>query len=118
MKDLKLDTNIHELVIENYDLVLIDKLEQVQQNIKIRLLFLYNEWFLDTTKGLPYFDNIMVKNPQLSIIDTIIKSTILETDNVIDLLEYQSSFDNAQRLLTVSFKALTAFGETELEIPL
>ena len=53
--DLKLDTTTHDLVIENYDLVLVDGIDLVRQAIKQRLLLVSEEWFLDDTIGVPWY---------------------------------------------------------------
>jgi len=113
MKDLKLTLDNHELQVTNYDLSLVSDLERVAQNIKIRLLFLFGEWFLDTDFGVKYIEEIMVKTPSLPQIDTIIKATIIETTDVIDIIEYQSEFDNVLRKMSITFKATTSFGELE-----
>ena len=42
--DLKLDTTTHDLVIENYDLALVDGIDLVRQAIKQRLLLELEEW--------------------------------------------------------------------------
>ena len=53
--DLKLDATAHDLIIENYDLVLVDGIDLVRQAIKQRLLLVLEEWFLDDTIGVPWY---------------------------------------------------------------
>lgn len=110
MKDIALDKTTHDLLIQERDLVLASDLNWVRQKLKTRLAFIYEEWFLDSTQGIKYFDSIAVKNPDLSLVDSIIRATILDTDNVTGLLKYTSTFNPAQRSLSVSFKAQTDFG--------
>lgn len=118
MKDLKLVTDTsaadyHDLDITNYDLSLVDELDYVRQKIEIKLQFFFGEWFLDTTKGVKYFELILIKNPDLTTIASIIKTAILDTDNVTELLEYEQSYSASARELTISFRAQTEFGEIE-----
>lgn len=110
MKDIKLSTSSHDLLIVNYDLVLVDGVDQVLQSIKMRLLFFAEEWFLDTSRGMPYFDTIGTKNPDMAIVDSIFKSTIVETIGVTNLVEYLSDFNKTERKLTISFKVETIYG--------
>lgn len=107
--EMALTGNPWDLYFENGDLVIINEAEYLQQKIGIKLKFFYQEWFLDTTKGIDYFGLVFVKNPNLNAIDNMIKVTILEVNEIIELLEYTSSFNN--RILNISFKANTIYGE-------
>lgn len=115
MKDLMLNTTSHDLVVYNYDLVLVNGIAQVTQNIKIRLLFLYEEWFLDANKGVPYFEELCTKNPNIAIVDSFIKATISETPDVTEILEYSSDYSPSARTLDINFKVLTEYGETTIQ---
>ena len=89
---------------------MLNKLERVKYNLKIKLWVFRGEWFLDTTVGLPYYENILIKNPNVPNIDSIIKVTILDTEDVNEILAYQSDYDNTLRKLTVDFTVNTTFG--------
>ena len=54
MYDLALNVDSWDLVFHNNDLLLIDNAERIGQQIKITLQFWFEEWFLDTTQGIPY----------------------------------------------------------------
>lgn len=113
MNDIKIDTETNELVFENNDIVLCSGVDQLVQNIKIKLNFFLGEWFLDTTKGLPFFEDILVRNPNFPNIDNIIKANILETDGALELIEYTSSYNKITRTYTIHFKINSIFGEVE-----
>lgn len=110
MKNLKLSEERHDLVIENYNLVIVEGIDRVRQHLRTRLWFFKGEWFLDTTYGVDYYGSILIKNPNLSTVASIIKSTILDTPNVNQLLEYEQDFNIVTRELNVSFKVDTTFG--------
>jgi len=112
MSDILLDTTTHDIEIENYDFELVTGIDKVVQQIKIRLLFFKGEWFLDTLQGLPFYDDIFVKNPNIPNIDNIIKSEIVNTPNVKELLSYESDYDNTNRSLTITFEVDTLYGST------
>ncbi len=110
MIDLELNT-ANDLKIEEYDLQLIKDEDQVAQNISIKLQMYQGEWFLNTKAGVPYYESILVKNPDGAAIDSLLKKAILTVDGVNELLEYEADFDeDIARLLTVSFKVNTIFG--------
>lgn len=117
-KDLALDLNTHDLLIENGELLVVDAADQLEQTLKIRLQFFDSEWFLNVNNGLPFYSDILVKNPNIPNIDAIIKAEILDTDGVEELLSWDSVFDNAARTYTIAFKVRTTYGESELNISL
>lgn len=117
--DLKLDPLTHDLEYTDYDLVITDEKEQLIQNLKIRLLFFLGEWFLDVTRGVPYFEEILIKNPNQARVESILKEQILETENVNEMLEFNLNYDNINRVLSVRFSVDTTFGIIDLteELP-
>lgn len=104
----------HDLLIENYDLQLTEGVEAIQQALIIRLQFFINEWFLDITRGVEFYQTIYVKNPNLNLVASVIKTQILTTPGVNEILSYAQSFDSTGRELTVVFKVDTDFGELEI----
>lgn len=111
MKDIKLTLNTHDLLFENYDLVLIDKEEYLQQKIKIKLMFFYKEWFLDTTKGVDFYGTVFVKNPNINSIDNMFKVSILDIDEIIELLSFTSDYNPSTRKYSINFKVNSIYGE-------
>lgn len=110
MKDILLTLDTHDLDISNFDLSIVEGADSVAQNVKIRLLFFRGEWFLDTTAGLPFYTDILVKNPNLANIDSIIKAEISETPEVNEITIYSSNFIRSQRKLNVEFTLNTEYG--------
>ena len=111
MKDLKLDVERHDLLVEDFDLSLVTDLERVRQNLNIRLWFFFREWFLDGTAGVRFYEYIMLKNPNLVTVASLVKATIIDTKDVFSILEYDQSFDAVSRKLTVNFTVNTTFGQ-------
>jgi hypothetical protein len=114
MRDLKLDIN-GDLAIEGGDLVIVSGAECLAQYLRTRLRLFAGEWFLDTRLGVPYFEQILVKSPDLSLIETGIKAVVLETPGVLALTAFEMTHDRAARTLTVSFTVSTDDGELSLE---
>lgn len=82
----------------------------VLQNILQRMRFFLAEWFLDNTQGLPYFQQILVKNPDQSKVDAIFTNLILGTPGVTQLASYSFIINKANRILEVDFKCQTTTG--------
>ena len=114
MIDLKLKTladGSHDLDVTNFDLGTVDEIDAVRQSLAIRLQFFFGEWFLDTTKGVKLYDFVLIKNPDPNLIASVMKVVILETNDVVNLLEYTQEIDNKTRKLSITFKVDTVFGE-------
>jgi hypothetical protein len=116
MKDLALDRTNHDLIYDGADLLMVDELDQIEQSLKERLLFYRQEWFLDTTSGIPFYDEVLVKNPNIPNIENIIKAEIMDTPGAIELLSFQSEFDAQARSYSVTFSLRTEFGIASLDL--
>lgn len=120
MADISLDlrpqsSTYKDLLVVNNDLILTSDANpagtnNVQQDILQRLSFFLGEWFLDNTIGLPWFQQILVKNPDISKIDALFVNTILGTPGVVNLASYSFTPNFAQRTLKIAFSAVTTSG--------
>lgn len=113
MKDRKLDLVTNDIAVENYDGVIIDGLEQIAQNVAIRLRMFQGEWFRDTRLGLPYYSDSFTKADQTTV-DTYIKTVIKDTPGINEIISFESNYDSANRSYSVSFKANTIYGVATL----
>ena len=114
LKDLLLDAVTHDLKITDFDLSLVEGIDRVVQDLKVRLWFFFKEWFLDISKGIPFYEVVNVKNPDLNAIEALFKEAIIETADVVDLLSFDLDFDSAARRMEIKFEVNTTFGPTEL----
>lgn len=120
MIDFALDQKTNDLIFEEFDFQLFDGLEQVGQNLGIRLRFFLGEWFLDITQGVAYYQEVFLKAPNLIQVESIIKQEIVDTRGVEELITYESDFNSRTRTYFVKFQARATGGETllqELELP-
>lgn len=106
MSDLQLD-NDGDLLIEDGDLVMSLGIDEIDQLLRQRLKFFSAEWFLDTEAGIPYFDEVFVKNPDPVTLNTIFKDIILSSPGVIGLDEFDLKIDTVLRELRLAFRART-----------
>lgn len=109
MFDLKLNSQ-HDLLLKENRLVLTDGMNAIAQRIKIVLLTFAGEWFLDISQGLPYFDEILVKNPNSTRIYAIFRRQIARVRGVKRVINLTLSVDRKSRSLIVEFEAESVEG--------
>ncbi len=110
MYDLALNIGTWDLAFENNDLMLVDNAERIAQQIKITLQYWYEEWFLDTTKGIPYLQYICIKSPNLQHIRQIFREAILSVDGVDSVSQIVLNVNARERILEVTYTASTSAG--------
>lgn len=76
-----------------------------------RLRLFLGEWFMNTQDGVPWYQQILVKNADKATVDGLLRDCILATPGVTALLSFQSTQDRSKRIMTVSFTILTAMGK-------
>ncbi len=102
-----------DILISGSDLTLTTGVDAIKQHLSQRLRTFYGEWFLNMEIGIPYFQQVLRKNPDPVVIDSIFKREILNTPGILQLTEFDLDLDPAIRELTLSFKAICNEGEIE-----
>ncbi len=82
----------------------------VAQAVMTRLKLWETEWFIDLQEGTPYLYGIMGKYTE-DTVDSLIKNRILETEGVVEILEYSAIFERDLRKYNISVKISTIYGE-------
>lgn len=111
MYDIKLDNNNDFNILDlSKDFELIDNDERVVQQIKIRLMTWYNEWFLDKTVGVRY-DYIFNRNKKVNknVIVNLIKNQLESISDVNSVDYVTADIDNKNRLITINFNVIINF---------
>lgn len=111
--DIALEESTGDLDLTSGGLVLNSELEAVRQYLTAKLRAFQGEWFLDEDVGIPYLTQVLRKNPNPVVLDSIFKKAILETPGVIELLDFGLELDSAARILVIRFKARTKTGEID-----
>lgn len=107
--DLLLDPNTHDLVFVNgQSLVTQTQAEVVAQRLKITLYTFLGEWFLDTSIGVPYFQQIFGKGRTKSAVDVIFQRFISNDPGVIEIREFQSTLSPQGRGYSMTFTVRVA----------
>jgi len=79
--------------------------EWLQQAIVTNLRSVKGDWFIDPTFGVPYFEQILVKGPNLPLIRSVLKRAILAVKYVKSVDEITLDYQRADRELRVTFTA-------------
>ena len=113
MIDVGMNIETNDIVLENNDYIVVDGAQRVAQQVKIALQLLRGEWFLDTRKGVPYFEDILVKSPNLKNIKAILRNTIASVQDVTSVNSINLVYNRASRTLGVEFSANSPYGIIE-----
>lgn len=110
MKDLQLDDQ-GDITILAGDLEIVSGIDWIAQDIEQQMQFFSGEWFLDTTQGFPYFQFVLVKNPNLDIIQALFQDKICQISGVKELNGFQFGYDGNTRSVTIDLQAKTTNGQ-------
>lgn len=99
----------NDLYLDNGTIVLVDGDEAIKQAVLSRLNFFLGEWFLNTLEGTPWFQHILVKGPQESVVRDIFRRVCLGTPGVVEFTQFKMSI-NAQRKASISMDVRTDSG--------
>lgn len=106
--------NTGDLDTSNNELTLTTGLQAIQQHLQVKLRMFLGEWFLNTSVGVPWFQDILVKQPNFVTIENALKTEILETVGVIELISFEFDFNSTTRVFTLDFRASTEEGIIDL----
>ena len=110
--DLKLSST-HDLLLKDGKLLLTEGASQRAQQIKIALLTFLGEWEFDTSIGIPYLEQILVKTPNKFRVEAILRKKILAVQGVRRITAFGLDINRINRSLSVHFVAETDEGKVE-----
>lgn len=89
-------------------------LEALKQKIKQRLKLFYSEWFLDTTRGVPYFQNILGEDINQSLAAQIITTEIQKEPDVTGVENVNFGLNDSTRKFTYLANVQSVYGEIQV----
>lgn len=98
-----------DILVEDGEVVIYEDLLFIRQTIACRLRFGKGEWFIDEAEGVPYYQVVLRKNPDLSVIRALFKRVILSVPGVTSVPTITLALD-ATRTLSVAFEAVCRDG--------
>lgn len=113
--DIGINLQTRDVQFISGDLTLVTGVIACQQRLQIKLLFFFNEWFLDNTIGLDWFGTVYIKNASQNLIDNMILLAMTEDAEVVSILEYKTSYNILNRKLTIMMKIQTIYGPIDIK---
>ena len=103
-------------ITENGDIQLT---ESVRQAVRVRLLWFFGEWRFAPRLGVPYFEDVFTKNPNIARIRAHVRREVLGVREVTDVRNLQVEVGARSRMARIAFAAVTDGGTfiEEAEIP-
>lgn len=115
--DLLLNPNTGDLVFTNGGSPVTQRTATVvAQRLRITLYTFLGEWFLDSTVGVPYYQQIFGKIRTKSAVDLIFQQIITNDPDVIEILTFSSTLDSANRGYSMTFQVRVSDNTSSLPI--
>lgn len=100
--DIQLDSNGHILLTTNSLSLVNDRALLVAQRLSIRLRTYLGEWFLDTTMGIDWFADVLLKNVSKQTVDSILQNELSKDKFVVKIKTFSSSVINRNYVCSFS----------------
>lgn len=109
--DFKIDSNTGDLVWHNGPLLKEDttqtQVEVTGQRVLIRLRTWLNEWFMNTTYGVPYEQQILAnKKTSKQAVDLILQQQVFLDSGVKEIVSWNSTLVNRKYTLVFKIKVI------------
>lgn len=88
-----------------------DQPEAVAQSAMTRLQLWQGQWFIDTTSGTPWLQQILGKR---MAVESVLRARILGTEGVVEIQEMSMQLDPDTRKVAVNASIVTAYGTTQV----
>lgn len=93
--------------------------EAIAQTVRSYLRTFRGEWMLNKLLGVPYWEEVLVKAPNVGLLESIFSKAILERPGVRSLEQLDLELlDSPARTLQVTFTASTKTGTISADVPL
>lgn len=82
----------------------------VRQLIESRFKFFLGEWFLDEREGVPYYRDILIKNPDVDVVRSVFRRVLTTTPGVLSILRFDLRFEASTRTIYFDFEVQSTDG--------
>jgi hypothetical protein len=119
VRNLLLDQTTGDLVVVAGNLGLVSDQLAIEQAVNSNLRAFLGEWFLDDPVnpklGVPYYQLVLVKNPDPNLLRSIFRAVIIGTVGVADAtltdLKYVQTAGTALRSLSMAWRGISDTGQ-------
>ena len=88
----------------------------IRQAVRIRLQWFFDEWRFAPQFGVPYLEEILVKNPNRERIRQLVRDEAASVDGVVDAKNVSVAIDRQSRTASVSLDVVAAEGAYREEV--
>lgn len=107
VRDFLMDEN-GDLAVRNGDFATVSDAAAVNQGIKIRTRMFLGEYWLDESIGVPWFQEILIKNADPLVVRELIREAIASTPDVVAVIGAQLQ-QLPNRAAQIGYRVQTAF---------
>lgn len=117
MSDIYLDPTTGDIdLVGNTPILITDSATLIRQRLQIRLNTFLDEWFYNASVGLPYYTEILTQRYDKFLVESVIRREILDTQGVLELTSFSSTFNAKERKLDFNFNVTTSKGVISVQI--
>jgi len=113
--NLKLDPNTWDIIIGR-GAERVEGLAFTAQMVRSRLQTVLGEWKPTPALGMPWFDSVFTKAPDISLIQALVIEEIKKVEHVKDVSYIKLGFDKGARTLNITFTAISDWGDIDSNI--
>jgi hypothetical protein len=111
------ENGIHDLAVtDDGNLDMVTDAEAVGQHARQRTMTFFGEWFLDTTCGVPWLEQIMGRQFDAALAESVIKKELIETDGVTGIEAFSLSYSRTVRGINVTRATLATEYDEEATV--
>jgi hypothetical protein len=101
----------NDLDLSSGNLVITENLAVIiAQTLTVRFQLFLGEWFMDSRVGVPFFQVVFVKNPNMVVINQLFRNVILKTPGVASIIDQSMTFISETRTPYAFYKVQTKTG--------
>jgi hypothetical protein len=112
MSDLGMNLQTNDLDVVGGDLYIVKGTDAIAQDLQQTLQVWLGEWFLDTTIGIAYRQQILVKSPNLDLVHADLLNAALGVPGITQVNAVNFTYDAPSRSLSVTIDATDSTGQT------
>ena len=95
---------------------LVDSPQAVGQLVKSALSLWRGEWFLDTSLGVPMFENILRRGATEEGIADVLRTEVSKVPGVVSVVYVGVTIDHLARKVSASVELVSAYGRTKVTV--
>lgn len=105
MKDIFLNENWDIDITKDGDILIT---ESPIQAAMIKIKWFFGEWLYDPEKGIPWFEYVFQKNPNVAYMKSLLVNQMMEIEEVVSVPQLDIILDKVTRCAVINFEIQTS----------